>query len=216
MKYGILIFLAVLAIVSVASAALPFAPVNAKLVSTNAPVSYFNIDVTSGVTPELPVGMYAGWCTDFNHPVALTSYVFTAYSSLDTASFNPGMPSANWNKINYMLNNKNADWRITQAAMWHYDGLSAVPYPEHGIISGYSHSEYDAYIASVDANGANFVPSCGQLYAVILYKPGVQVVIVEMPTPECHDAPEFPTLALPVAMLIGVVGAVQFIRTRKE
>ena len=53
------------------------------------------------------------------------------------------------------------------------------------------------------------------LYAVILYKPGYQVIIIEANYP-CDNTPEFPTLALPVAMLIGVVGAVQYIKTRKE
>jgi hypothetical protein len=216
LKFGILLLFAVLALVSVASAALPYSPVKASIASDYA-TSYFKVDVTSGVTPELPNGIYSGWCTDFDHGISLlTPYTFKAYSSLNASSFASGMPSAQWKKINYILNNKNADWKITQAAIWHYDGDSGALYPAHGEVSGYSHSAYDAYIATVDANGAKFVPSCGQLYAVILYKKGIQVVIVERPTPECHNAPEFPTLALPVAMVIGVVGAVQFVRTRKE
>jgi len=217
MKIGILMVLAILTLVSVASAALPFAPVNA-VISRNAPVSYYGVDITSGVDPELPVADgYTGWCTD-THTILLlgTNNGFTAYSSLNPASFPASLPTADWNKINYILNNKAADWRVTQAAMWHYNGDAGVPYPEHDTVVGYDHAAYDAYVAQVDEFGANFRPLCGgQIYGVILYKPGTQVVVVERPTPKCPPSPEFPTIALPVAMLVGVVGAVEYLKERK-
>ena len=216
MKIGILLVFAVLALVSVASAALPSYPVDVTIPNSNAAISYLKADVTSSGAPELPTGAYNAWCVDSTDSIKLkTSYAFTAYSSLDEASIAAsGMPSAQWKKINYILNNPNADWKITQAAMWHYDGDSALAFPTHDIVTGYNHAAYTAYINQVNLNGNGFVPSNGQLYAVVLYKKGTQVVII--PRPTSSNAPEFPTLALPVAMIIGVVGAVQFVRARKE
>jgi hypothetical protein len=63
-------------------------------------------------------------------------------------------------------------------------------------------------------------------YAVILVKDyytsaGVHIVgqpiliRVQIP-PEDEQVPEFPTLALPVALLVGIAGAVEYIRTKKE
>jgi hypothetical protein len=218
MKFGILMVVAVLLLVSAVSAAIPAggAAVTAKGTYPFAG-SYWGIEViTSAVPSDLPVASgYAGWCVDANNGMSKNVPIdFTAYSSLNTVP--AFIPSADWNKINYILNHKHADWKITQAAMWHYDGMSLDPYPTHDNVVGYSEAAYDLYIAQVEAHGADYVPKCGKLYAIILYKRGVQAVIVEGHTIPCDNTPEFPTLALPVAMLIGVIGTVEYIRTRKE
>lgn len=227
MKFGILMVVVVFALVSAVSATLPYNPVNVHM-TFGGPNAYWSVDVAPpGVSPELPAsnGM-GGFCTDPNHGLGNGDYVFTAYSSLNEGSFPSGMPTANWKKVNYILNNEYAaDWRITQAAIWHYDGMSAAEYPSATGVrpydsvtnpSGYKLDDYKAYIHQVDLHGANFIPRCGEYYAIILYKPDLQEVIVRGQTDRCDNTPEFPTLALPVAMLIGVVGMAQYVRSKKE
>jgi hypothetical protein len=240
MQGGILVIVAVLALVSVASAgllsqvqscsqpapdtvtALPIDTVNVTISGANAPVSYLRAYITASRTPELFPGSYAAWCLDCQDGIRFTSYEFVAYSSLDEASIvASGMPQAHWKKINYILNNKNADWRIMQAAMWHYDGDAAAVFPTHDTVTGYNHADYTAYISTIDSKGAAFVPGFGQNYAVLLYKKGVPTVIIERPQAcppcgNCGGVPEFPSLVLPVAMIIGLLGAVFCIRRTRE
>jgi hypothetical protein len=220
MKLGILMVLAVLALVSVASATLPSGnlAVHANLINPNTN-SYWGVDVTQGVNDELPIGLYDGWCTDTANDISTGLHYFTAYSSLDSGSFPLGMPSAQWDRVNYILNHPASDWMITQAAIWHFDGQSGEAYPHaNGVwtwngLNGYSKADYDAYVGAIPSG---FSPTCREpYYAIILYDPGKQVIVVPGET-DCHNSPEFPSLALPVAMLIGVVGGVQYIKSKKE
>lgn len=210
-------FIALLAMVSVVSAALP-APVSASITYSLNHDHYWIVDVTAGPT-ELPVGVgYNSWCSDILHTIGNGPHTFTAYSSIDPLlSSQYTGPSADWNKVNWIINNKNADSRITQAAIWHYDGAPTGD-PTNGAVSGYSHDAYINYLALVDQHGS-FVPTCGQLYAVILYSDTLQVIFVERPTTTCDPGipvPEFPSLALPAGMMIGMVGLVYFARGREN
>jgi hypothetical protein len=226
MKFGILLMIAVLALVSVASASLPnLVDVNAIYPNT---VSYWKADVlTAGAAPELPKtdpSYIPSWCTDTDHYLTSGSTnTFMAYDS--RGSIPSGVPTEDWKAVNYILSNppSNGDWRIKQAAMWHYDGMSGAAYPEHDNVVGYDHAVYNAYISEINSNKETFNPQCGQSYAIILYHgppdfktDQLQTIIVEGKTDQCQNTPEFPTLALPVAMLIGMIGAVQYIGSRKE
>jgi hypothetical protein len=229
MKFGIMILVAVIALVSVASAALP-SGVSATMHYPNAPNAYWAVDILApGVNPEVPaMAGYDGYCIDPAHYLSSGStYAFMAYTSLDGGAQyqidHPGAPNAAWNKVNYILNNDptTADpskkWVLRQAAIWHYDGMPT-GYPSGGGLPSYSTDEYDDYIdqidAAVDENGWQ-LPLCGADYAVILYQENKQVVIIPVPLEDCENTPEFPSLALPVAMLIGMIGIVQFMRTRE-
>lgn len=210
MKVGILLVLAVLALVSVASAALP-ASVTAK-VSFPGPNSYFDVDITSGGNYYLPNDNdYLGWCADSQIAGLGSGNVYVPYDSRVGAPV--GMHTVDWNKVNYIINNKGAASKgAIQQAIWYYDnGRTAWPGEP------YLESEVQALIADADANGAAYVPAMpGEKYIVILWKnANVQPVIIEVPIPE-NNIPEFPTLALPIAMMIGIVGVVQYIRTREE
>jgi hypothetical protein len=237
MKFGMLVMVAVLVLVSAVSALPATATMVGHIPGNVGRDVYWTIDISNSMDPvSLPnANGYDGWCVDSGHYMtAQVSYPVTAYSTVQSDPLPAGLPYsyANWYKINYMLNNPyTADWRIMQAAMWHYDGLSAELYPgivgdpvrpDTQVSGGYDHVKYAKYIADVDAavaampNG-KFIPKCGQLYAIILYNPNnVQSVIVEGKTDRCNNSPEFPTLALPVAMLVGVVGAVQYVRSKNE
>jgi hypothetical protein len=211
MKFGILLVFAVLALVSVASAALP-ASVEATLTfpGTN---SYFDVDVTDGGNFDLPNMDYYGWCADskINGQDGVPSAAYTPYDSRGTL---PPMHTVDWNKVNYIINHKNgASKAAIQQAIWNYDN-GRIAWSEGG---SYSESEVQALIDDAEANGENYVPeNPGEYYSVILWKSRTaQPLFIEVPIPEI-PVPEFPTLALPVALLIGVVGAVQYVRARKE
>jgi hypothetical protein len=207
MKFGILLVFAVLALVSVASAALP-ASVTATITHPG-PASYFDVDVTSGGNFDLPnANDYLGWCGSSELVGIGPGNVFTPYDSRGTLP--SGINTVQWNQVNYVINHKGtANAATIQALIWYYDG-GIIPWGTVEV------AKFNALKADADANPA-YVPSVpGEKYAVILWKTtGVQPVFIEVPIPSI-PTPEFPTLALPVAMLIGVVGAVQYVRARKE
>jgi hypothetical protein len=226
MKFGILMVLAVLALVSVASALPDTIHISSRSIPY-AGVSYFKLNVDS-VSPaaddDIPLGDNAAMCMDY-----LTSGVPSGtWKVWDTRTVNNAdLPLyfehiPNWDKVNWIANNEHADWRITQAALWKLDGGcvdDATPedcYPAFGPVSGYSHANFDAYWVQVQAVGA-FTPTYGEYYVALLtYVDGeaqpMSVTVYIPPT----DVPEFPTLALPVALLVGIVGAVAYVRTKKE
>lgn len=207
MNFGILLIFAVLALVSVASAGLP-SQVTATLAHPG-PNGYWNVDVTAvvGGTDISTTVNYDGYCAASNLPITVGSKVFNVYSSL--GALPAGLPTVNWNKVNYVLNHKaGADNATIQAVIWHYDG-GPHSYPTVNWV------KYQELVNAADAN-PTYVPGVGENYAVILWSSrNQQPVIIEVPIPDI-PVPEFPTLALPIAMMIGVVGAVQFIKARKE
>jgi hypothetical protein len=229
-KSIILIAIAVLALVSVASATLPAYPVVANPSFDQSLPSYWNIVVTTGTLPELPVSgdHYFGWCSDYNgHLPYSGTHTFHAYSTLDGAgaSVNIGVlpgPTVNWSAINYIINHKGSySWRIIQAVMWHYDGKVNPPFDE-GSIGAWTSADqalYDAFVKNVEANaGTNYAPPSTGKYAIFLWDTaGVQGIFVEgLMTNRPPPVPEFPTVALPIAMMVGMVGVVQFLKKREN
>jgi hypothetical protein len=214
MQLGILLVVAVITLVSVASAALP-ASVTA-VIGHPGPQSYWDVDVTNGGNVDLPtMNDYVGWCADSKTGLGPGTFSFKVYSSLSPGSLPSGFPTVQWNKVNYVINHKgSADKFTVQAVIWHYDG----GYHNWGPLNQVqmeSSADYLALVAAADAN-PTYVPVAGENYAVILWsRTNAQPVFIEVPVPP-PSIPEFPTLALPVAMLIGVVGAVQLFKTRKE
>ena len=211
MKFGFLLAFAVLILVATVSAALP----TSLVATTSTPygtTSYWDVNVNS-ITPasgsDISIKEYAGWCADSKTGLGSGSHTFEVYSSLAPASI-PTQVVMSWSAVNWILNNKgNADMYTVQAALWHFDGGSHT----WGTVN---QADYDALVAGGDAAiASNFVPGDGQVYAVILYQRGTQPIVIEVPVPTI-PSPEFPTLAAPIGMLIGIVGAAQYIKTRKE
>ena len=232
-RSGILLVIAILALVSVASAALPD-PVTVNHVFSHTLPSYWDIEVTEGASPEVPVSgpHYFGWCSDYIGRLSASgTHTFTAYSTIDTLGSSVGTsvlpgPTANWSAINYIINHKGSySWRIIQAVLWHYDGKVNPPFPE-GSIGGWStvgptsdQALYNAFVAEVEANaGPHYDPPADGRYAVFLWDTsGVQGIFIEAlmrnrPPP----VPEFPTAAIPIVMMIGTVGVVQFLKRREN
>ena len=215
---------ALLAIVSVASAALPTnVDVKASFPGSS---SYWGITLSNIVPPtntEVPAGPYVGWCSDVNHVWTPTGNTFTPIDSLGTVPVT--IPYANWKAINYIINHDTGyDWKVIQAVIWHYDGWGLYPGqdptkpPSHWSIAGYDPIAYNALLADTEAHYNSYTPGPGKVYAVILWREtNLQIVFVEaqmnnrVPPP---PVPEFPTVVLPAAMLVGMVGAVYFIKGR--
>ena len=212
MKFGILLVIAVLALVSVASAALP-AQIDA-VITYPASASYWNVRVLNGGGDIITGADYAGWCGSSKHALSQGQATFNVYSSLGTLP--AGLPIVNWNKVNYVLNHdQGANAATLQQVFWYYDGGSYAWNPD-APLGPFDGTKYAALIAAADANGGSYVPGPGNDYAVILWSARTaQPVFITLPIPEI-PSPEFPTLALPVALLIGVVGAVHSVRSRKE
>jgi hypothetical protein len=208
MKYGILVVVALLALVAVASASLP-SQVTARITNPG-PSSYWDVDVSVGGGDIPAVDDYIGWCSDTDSLIATPStHTFKVISSL--GSIPSYIPTMDWNKANYIINNKHgADKCTVQAAIWHYDGSYHYWCPVDT-------TKYNALITDAN-NNASYVPGPNNKYAVILWDESMrkpQPVFIEIPVPTI-PSPEFPALALPVAMLIGVIGIVQYVKTRKE
>jgi hypothetical protein len=220
MKFGILLAFAVIVLVSVASA-LPSS--TTASVNVQSGPSYFKITTATGDS-ELMAGPYDGWCSGFDiHGIGDQTKPYNVYDSRGDLSALPlYITTTNWNKVNWIINNPNPDWKITQAAIWKVDGGSGVDYPSDTYTLGYSETEFLAYMELVKEQGG-FVPTTGQYYAAVFDKEYEkdgkivigQPVIIPVFIPPINT-PEFPTLALPMAMLIGVVGVVEYFRVKKE
>jgi hypothetical protein len=215
---GMFLIISLLALVTVVSAGLP---TTAGGRITDGSTSYW--DLTFSSTNPVPSDiqynrMYPGWSLDSVSDISPDAATFQVYSSLGPLPAT--LPAIEWNKINYMLNNKGTYNKYAlQAAIWHYSGTE--------IPSGFpsfDQKECDKIIAAADLHGEHFVPTTGQKYAVILYAPVTsskdlkgtyQLIVAELPFPSI-PAPEFPSLALPVGMVLGIAGSVYFIKGRKE
>ena len=142
MRIGIILVLAVFTLVSVASAVLPTAPgavsANINYRGNTLAGPYWDVDVLvgdTGVPIQLPaINDYTGWCSDISHTIGGSNpHSFTAYSDLQAPSSLPvALQGVNWKAINWIINHPNPDWRITQAAIWHFDGWK----PTDGVYPG--------------------------------------------------------------------------------
>lgn len=221
MKLGIFAVIAVLALVSVTSA-FPSSITTSSVTYPN-PDSYFAVVTVTGDS-DVPAGTYDGMCVGYTIHGVTSSGTWKAWDSRK-ANINTVLPTyvntVNWNKMNWIANNPAADWRITQAAVWKLDGASAIAYPtDNNLVKAteYNHADFNAYMAQVNAQGS-FVPTVGDLYVVILTRSDAtgkamsQPILIPAEVPSI-PSPEFPTLALPVGMLVGMVGAVAYLRTK--
>lgn len=183
--------------------------------------SYWNVYITNGYgSSDLPTGSTKlGWCVDSHNGTSPGTYTFPVYSSL-TLPLPSGLPAylytVNWNKVNYILNNKaigNNNLQAIQAAIWHYDGGIPTDTATYG--SWFTSADYNATIAAADANGGSFIPGPGQKYSVMLYIPGTQCIMIEVPVPNI-PVPEFPMLAVPVILLVAVVYLVSTLKKKNK
>jgi hypothetical protein len=137
-------------------------------------------------------GSYTGWCVDTEHGIDRTqTYLVNLYSSYD-----PSLPTAvagvDWNRINYVLNNKDAGTADDiQAVLWYIvsgDWLTDAAW-------GYSHTATaDAILADAQSNGGTYEPGPEDWLAVICLPTGseeerAQMIVIEIPVPPEEEPP---------------------------
>jgi len=131
-------------------------------------------------------GTYTGWCVDTEHGIDRTqTYLVNLYSSYD-AALPAEIAGVDWNRINYVLNNKDAGTADDiQAVLWYI--VSGDWYTDAAW--GYSHTATaDAILADAMANGAGYEPEEGDILAVICLPVGseeerAQMIVIEIMVP---------------------------------
>ncbi len=156
-----------------------------KIYSYPGATTYFDLNLTNvPVAPEgddpyeVWDGIWPTWCADKHHLIYYNQYYdFEMYSSYDYDNWSTGLQTymdthgpngegVEWDKINWILNNKGTytAGQIQDAIWWFTDGYGT----------------QNALALLADQEGAGFLPGAGELMALILYKPGVQIIFSEV------------------------------------
>ena len=171
---------------------LPTTPVTAKtqILPFQDPNTRYALTTLSDVPPGYAVtnSTYTAWCVDQFAPLnAMTQY--RLYNTYD-----PGLPadaqSPYWPNVNWVLNHKptpmnQATSQTISEVIWHL--LNGKYYQQDE--SAATKATWDAYLARALSEGAGFVPTQGQIVAVLLYLPGgltdkqFQTLIIEVIVP---------------------------------
>jgi hypothetical protein len=135
------------------------------------------LDVTLSAVPggyDVTNGLYPGWCVEDNFQDDYDGCGVYLLDSTDTEPLDCGdfgYPEYPWDKINYLLNNKNgtdgtipATVHDIQVAMWLLTGTYHGTFPQT--------PEAIALFNDADSNGAGFVPGPGEIVAVVICKDG--------------------------------------------
>ena len=183
------------ALVTALGLVLFLAPVGAQASLINVPSSLVNVIVQNDTESyfvttlsNVPSGFdvtnnsYSGWCID--HSVVMTrdeTFQAQLYSSFAPPS--GYYSTVQWNMVNYMLNHKLTNFTETQDCVWYFVNNSNIY--SHDLDENESAAVADAY-----GNGNSFIPSPGQLVAVIVIPenalPGLfqdSIIEATMPTP---------------------------------
>jgi hypothetical protein len=139
-------------------------------------------------------GVYPAWCLQKPVPINIGQlYQATLYSSIGPA-IPPPFNSYPFDKINWILNHKGtASINDVQAAIWYFNGYFPVP-PTPGS---------QALVDDANAHGVGYVPSPGDIVAVIVFiSPTIQSTIIEVRW-EC-DSQVCPFNLPPVQVQVGV------------
>jgi len=156
---------------------LPVTPVTYYADGGDHVTGFFNVNL-SNVPNGFSVsnGVYVGFCTSI-YDASPTGLFHTALLFDSTSPNLPAIvPSEAWDLINYVLNHPIGTADEVQAAIWILDnGISILPVTPNVL----------QMVADAEANGHGFVPSNGQLVAVIVRATddtAVQTIIIPVPT----------------------------------
>jgi hypothetical protein len=171
--------------------------------------SYFDTmlsEVPSGY--DVTNGTYHGWCVDVRTEMARTPATHPVFLYSSTSA--PGeLANGAWNLINYILNHKQGSVQDIQQAIWYFASMD----------SDYAPTSPTAWKIINDTleNGNGFVPSQGEIVAVICYptilfpnQPDVQISIIEVQDIGATVIPEFPSALalLPIMLTVLLAGLV--------
>jgi hypothetical protein len=153
-------------------------------IAGNLPISFMKTTL-SNVPPGYVVtdGLYLGWCVNLFANITVSRNVcYDPLLYVSTGSLPPSLQNPNWDRVNYILNHKQGSGKDIQGAIFQFIGGPVPPTDLNGF---YPPSEVTSNIvADALANGAGFVPTDGQVVAVILdLGPGVELTIIEVKCP---------------------------------
>jgi protocatechuate 3,4-dioxygenase beta subunit len=161
-------------------------------VAANAQTSFIKVTLANvpggySVTNGTP---YIGWCVDAPGDLCPVSFCpGNIYKPILANSCDPvslaalGLPTANWDKVNYIINHKaGANASTVQAAIWSFIGGTPGDIADIMSGSGFYNSlfgfaagnstQLTALINAANANGVNFMPGSGDVTAIVLKLPG--------------------------------------------
>jgi hypothetical protein len=165
-------------------------------------LALFQDTVTVG-NPTVPAGTYLGWCIDVAGSIGNgpTSYNVLMYSSCDPSLDKElaalgsypvsdlNASAAQWNAVNYILNNKVGSYWDVQVAIWNFVGG---PWTQ---LAGYptaNTANVNAMVANATKNAGTWQPGPGNVIAVVLAipptsssagTPPTQLTCIEVPYP---------------------------------
>jgi len=149
------------------------------------PSSYPFIIALSNVDSGFDVadGTYTGWCTDITHGITRgLEYDVMLYSSYDPIA---PIPSEDWNRINYILNNKQGTGCEVQAAIWYFINGGAYWWIAGDPFDPSVDTEVQNMVGDAIAYGGTYEPGIGDILAIVCVPDDetVQVVIIELTIP---------------------------------
>jgi hypothetical protein len=140
------------------------------------PDSYpFQIDLSNvGLGFDVADGSYIGWCVDIVHGITREiEYDVMLYSSYDTMA---PIPAEDWNRINYILNNKEGTGCDVQGAIWYFINGGAYWWIAGDTFDPSADTEVQNMVNDADANGGTYEPGEGDILAIVC-----------VPVDECGD-----------------------------
>lgn len=100
---------------------------------------------------------YNAWCLEEGKPIRRNAiHKVRLYNCYDP-DLPPKFGTMEWNKINYIINHKNASPKVTQEAIWHFAGSNNKPLSP----------EAAKLVEEANLNGKDYKPAEGELIAVI-------------------------------------------------
>ena len=235
MRNVILITFIALAIVALTGAASAYDPLGLNLpddkvtlrITSLGSDAYINVKLSNiAAGYDIENGDYQGWCADADDAIYYPRDYTNCrlYSSYDDAV--PGyIQDPDWDKVNYIVNQyrqglgvySGATKKEVQAAIWNFmprDHDVSHYVADAGWSATINWTLYAAIVADANAHGDGFVPGYRDVVGIVCDNGEcVQVVFVEIVfTP----VPEFPVLAVPLGMLVGMVGVVAMIKGRES
>lgn len=152
--------------------------------------SYFQIDVIDGFL----AGSHKGWCVDTSTPVTqeelLNGIAYSSFGDFPVDLFDKpeNLPAVNW-VINTIVVGEESDEGFgaytmgdIQRAIW----ILLEDEPNLNVPGGVGSSSADRVneiVANALELGADFVPECDELVAIIMVSPNEQTTIIEFPFP---------------------------------
>lgn len=150
-------------------------PGNVTMLARDSQQSWFDMtlsDVPVGF--DVVNGLYSGWCAQngvmMTRGVSHTVILYSSYDSHMPESFQCG----NWDKVNYILNNKQGGRESIEKVIWYYTCANVYP----------TDPDAQAMIADADAHGTGFIPQRGQIIAILIDGiPTIQRTFFELTIP---------------------------------